>query len=319
MSSLCVVALDVGGTEIKAALLDTRARTLVTRREPTRREAGPDAVVDLILATVDELLTAAAASGHTVTAVGVVVPGVVDEETGTAVFSANLGWREVPLRRLLEGRTGLPVAFGHDVRAGGHAEHRLGAGRGVHDFLFVAIGTGIASAIMLKGRPYPGGGPIGEIGHLIVDPLGRRCRCGARGCLETVASATAVARRYRELASPATPLSTAEVAHRAAAGDPMATAVWGQAVEALVTALASCVTLLSPDVVIMGGGLAEAGDQLLRPLTETLSAALHFQRVPRLERAQLGDQAGCLGAGLLAWELTGASVDDGGGLRGVPS
>lgn len=319
MSSLCVAALDVGGTEIKAALLDAEAKALVTRRKPTRREAGPGAVVDLVLATVDELRTAAAASGRTVAAVGVVVPGVVDEEAGVAVFSANIGWRDVPLRQLLEGHTGLPVAFGHDVRAGGLAEHRLGAGRGVRDCLFVAIGTGIAGAIVLDGRPYAGRGPTGEIGHLIVDPHGRPCGCGARGCLETVASAAAVARRYRELASPAAPLSTAEVARRAATGDPAAAEVWGEAVAALVTALTSYVTLLSPDVVIVGGGLAEAGDQLLRPLAAALSAALHFQRVPRLVQAQLGDQAGCLGAGLLAWELTGVSVGDGGGLPEVPS
>jgi glucokinase len=232
-------------------------------------------------------------------AIGLVVPGVVDEAAGLAVFSANLGWRDLPLRDLLEERTGLPVAFGHDVRAGGLAEGALGAARGVRDFLFLALGTGVAGAAVLDGRPYAGGGYAGEIGHVVVEPGGRECGCGARGCLETVASAGAIAARYGHGAT------AAQVAARCAAGDPDARRVWREAVDALAGALAMYVGALAPAAIVVGGGLAEAGDQLLAPLGAALDERLTFQRRPRLCRAALGDQAGRLGAALLAWELAG--------------
>jgi glucokinase len=218
------------------------------------------------------------------------------------VFSANFGWRELPLRRLLEERTGLPVAFGHDVRAGGLGEGALGAARGVRDFLFLALGTGIAGAAVLDGRPYAGGGYAGEVGHVVVEPGGRRCGCGARGCLETVASARAIAERYGDEAT------AAQVAARCAGGEARACAVWSGAVAALADALAMYVSVLAPELIVVGGGLSEAGDQLLRPLDAALGERLTFHRRPRLRRAALGDQAGRLGAALLAWERAGVTA-----------
>jgi glucokinase len=191
VSRPCVIALDLGGTALKAGLVDPAGETLRALHRPSRRQEGPDAVVAGLLAAVDELRAEAEPA-----AVGLVVPGVVDEAAGVAVFSANFGWRELPLRALLEERTGLPVAFGHDVRAGGLGEGALGAARGVRDFLFLALGTGIAGAAVLDGRPYAGGGFAGEMGHVVVEPGGRACGCGARGCLETIASARAIAERY---------------------------------------------------------------------------------------------------------------------------
>jgi glucokinase len=295
----CVVALDVGGTSMKAALVDERHQVIASQRVPTERAGGPDAVVERIVATVADQHASATRRGLTVRGAGVVVPGIVDEERGIAVFSANLGWRDVPLRELVEKRVDVPVAFDHDVRAGGLAEGQLGAARGVRDYLFLPIGTGIAGAVVLDGQPYSGHGYAGEIGHMIVEPDGPVCGCGARGCLEAIAGAAGIAAGYERRTGRA--VETHALRELLDAGDPDARAVWQVAVEALATGLAAYATLLAPELVVVGGGLADAGDELLRPLGRELESRLTFQRRPRLVLAELGDQAGALGAALLAW------------------
>ncbi|MFE2015193.1 ROK family protein [Streptomyces sp. NPDC059491] len=297
----CVVALDVGGTCMKGALLDRALRPLHTVRRATPRRSGPEAVVEEIAAVLRALDGHAAGRTRAVRGAGVVVPGIVDEETRTAVHSVNLGWRDLPLGALLEEATGLHVALGHDVRAGGAAEGRLGAARGVRDAWFVPVGTGIAAALLCDGRALRAGGYAGELGHVVVDPGGAPCACGGRGCLEGVASAAAVAAAYEARTGRATG-GAAEVAAAVVAGDPDARVVWDRAVEALASALATAATLLAPEVVVVGGGLAESGGLLLDPLRAALARRLSFQRRPRVVRAALGDRAGCLGAGLAAWD-----------------
>lgn len=301
MDSSCVIAIDVGGTAIKAGLVDERGRLLIPRGTPTDQAGGADGVVAQLISICAELESAALGSGLRPLAVGVAVLGLVDDESGVAVLSANLGWRDVPMRAQLASKIELPIAFGHDVRAGGLAEAVLGAGRGVGDHLFLAIGTGVAGAIMTGGKPYLGTGHAGEIGHIVVDPDGAQCGCGGRGCLETVASARAIARRYAERSGERVP--AAEVANRLAAGDPEAAAVWDEAVDALASALATYVSLFAPERVVVGGGLAASGDFLLSALRTRLEQRLSFQHLPSLVPAELGEQAGCLGAGLLAWQL----------------
>ncbi|MBB0232981.1 ROK family protein, partial [Streptomyces calidiresistens] len=220
---------------------------------------------------------------------------------GVVRYAANLGWRDVPLGRLLAERlAGIPVAVGHDVRAGGLAEGLLGAGRGASRFLFVALGTGIAGAIGIEGRVEAGAhSGAGEIGHIVVRPDGPLCGCGQRGCLETLASASAVGRAWAAACGdPAA--DAADAARAVAAGDPRALRVWREAVDALADGLLTGITLLDPEVVIIGGGLARAGDLLLDPLRGALRERITFQHPPALVPAELGDAAGCLGAGLLA-------------------
>jgi glucokinase len=295
----CVVALDVGGTSMKAAVVDEELAVLASRRHPTGREIGPDAVLDRIFDAVQASLETARVHGVSVEAVGVVVPGIVDDAKGTAVLSANLGWRDVPLRALLSDRVGLPIGFGHDVRAGGIAESVVGAGRALGDFLFLAIGTGIAGAVMIDGEPYAQHGYAGELGHMVIDVNGLVCRCGGHGCLETVASAVAIAARYT--ARTGEEVEALDVCRRVEAGEVVAHEVWGEAVEALGAALAAYVGILAPAAVVVGGGLAEAGATLLDPLGAALDRRLTFQPRPRLLRAALGESAGALGAAVLAW------------------
>ena len=301
-----VVALDVGGTGMKCGLVSARGELLHAERHPTNAAAGGAAVVETILEVAAALAGKARADGLTPVAAGVAVPGVVDEEHGVAVWAANVGFRDVPLRDLVSDRLGLPAALGHDVRAGGVAEARLGAGAGQRHVLFVAIGTGIAAAHVVDGRAFAGAhGAAGELGHVIIRPGGPECGCGARGCLESVASASALARRYSELVG--STRSAAQAASAAAAGDPVAARAWGEVVDALADGLVLAQTLFDPAVVVIGGGLAEAGEQLLAPLADGVRARLTFQREPALVRAALGDAAGCVGAGLLGRDAVEAA------------
>ncbi|MEV1131515.1 ROK family protein [Agromyces sp. NPDC049794] len=297
-----VLAFDVGGTDTKSALIDRHGRVLGLRRTSTPRDATDPA--GAVVAALAELAGRHVADVPDVrpVAAGVSVPGLVDEVAGVGIFSSNLGWRDAPIRDLAEQALRLPVAFGHDVRAAGDAEHRLGAARGFGDVVVLAIGTGIAGALILDGRPYSGGGFAGELGHALSDPDGEPCTCGARGCLETIASAGAVARRYTAVSEIAVD-GAREVLDAALAGDAVAQRVWDDAVRALAEALARLVATVAPEAVVLGGGLAQAGPALFDPLGERLDALLSFHRRPALVRARLGDDAGLLGTALAARDL----------------
>ena len=284
-------------------MVDREGRVVSRLRRPTPpRDRGPDEVLAAILATVDEL-TAAAPGNAGVNGVGLVVTGIVDERRGLAVRSENVGWRDVPVRSLVERATGLPVGFGHDVRAGTLAEWRLGAGQGLQDLVFVPIGTGVSAGIVVQGRLVSGGGYAGEIGHVDLGH-GEPCACGGHGCMEAVASAAAISRRYA--AASGRPVSDArEVAERMAAGDPAARQVWADAMAALGLALAWTAAILAPEVILLGGGLARAGRPLFEPVGQALDRHLGAVRRPRLVPAALEDEAGVLGAALLAREVLG--------------
>ncbi len=292
-----VAAIDIGGTSIKSALVAEDLHVVHTLRTPTRRVDG---AVDVghIIELIEELRGKAGAA--TVVGVGVAAPGIIDERLGIARAAVNLGWRDLPLRDRLAAAAGIPVALGHDVRTGGLAEFTVGAATGVRNALFMPIGTGIAAAVLVDGHRLDADGYAGEIGHIVVDPGGQVCGCGTRGCLETVASAAFIARNYAERSGrPVT--RAAEVAAAVTTGDPDAVAVWDRAVEGLAAALTTAITLLAPEIVAIGGGLSESGDTLLTPLRASLEGRLRFQREPTLVRAALGDNAGCIGAGILAW------------------
>ncbi|HEY2280751.1 MAG TPA: ROK family protein [Streptosporangiaceae bacterium] len=318
-----VVACDVGGTGIKAGLVDAAGQVHHAVTVPTPvvdgdGDATAKAVLDRVAGLVDDLSALAAGVGGwgRPAGIGVVVPGLVDAAAGVARYAENLGWRDVPFGARLGEITGLPVAFDHDVRAAGAAEQQLGAGRGHRDVAFVPIGTGIAAALVLDGRPYAGGGWAGEIGHIDVGS-GLPCPCGSRGCLETVASAAAIARRYTERSGRSV-AGALDVAGRLGAdtgdgrpggGDADAQAVWDEAVDALAFVLAVTAAVAAPELIIIGGGLSGAGDVLLEPLRRGVAARVTPpQRHPELVRAVLGEQAGLLGAALLAWEKVGVTM-----------
>lgn len=302
-----VIAADVGGTMIKAMVVAADGQVIKRARVPTAARDGGAAVLAQLEDLGARLMRDARAAGAgRPAAFGLAVPGVVDEAAGVARSAANIGWRDVPLAGLLGRRLGLPVALCHDVRAAARAEARFGPAAGTSDFLLVQVGTGIAASLVLDGRPYPGRHALsGEIGHVAVAAAGgRRCGCGGTGCLETVASAAAVTRRYRELSGRAV-TGAARVTRLVTAGDPAARRAWDEAVGALAGALAWCQGVLDPGLVVIGGGLSRAGPVLLEPLTRELSGLLTVQRMPRLAASALGDGAGCVGAALAARSAAG--------------
>jgi glucokinase len=296
-----VAAVDVGGTRIKAALVTAACDTLAAVTTPTPKDIAAD-IGGAVHAAVTELLALAAHDDRPARLVGcgVVVPGLVDELRGVGVYSVNLGWRDLPIRDLVSSVLGVPTVVGHDVRAGLLAETRLGVARGARHALFLPIGTGIAGALLLDGAVISADGRAGELGHLVIDPAGPPCGCGATGCLEVIASAAAIEREYA--ARTGHPASSEEVAAGASAGDPVAAAVWSRAVAALAQAIVATVTITGVDLVLIGGGLAESGAALLDPLRADVAGRLTLHRPPRLEKAAYGERAGCLGAACLAWD-----------------
>lgn len=302
-SGECVLALDVGGTTIKAGIADATGIFVHRTRRDTRRDAGVEAVINAITVVAEELVGTAGDLGYDPLAAGVVVPGIVDEERGVAVDASNIGWRDVPLRMMLQDRLRLPVYVGHDVRAGALAEGRLGAARGCRNFAFLPIGTGIGGAWVIDGRPYSGAHyAAAEVGHIIVRPGGDRCVCGRVGCLETLASASAIARRYGALSGRVV-AGAADVADLVQSGDPVADRVWNDATDALADALLTVNTMLDPESIVVGGGLSHAGELLLGPLRQRLGDLSSPFSFPALVHASLGDEAGCMGAALYALDL----------------
>ena len=299
---------DVGGTDIKSALCDDAGNLLGIHRVPTRRGTADPAgtLVDQLRGLGHEMMAQTPLLRPE--AVGLLVCGIVDEEQGLGVFSANLGWRDAPLRDMAARAFGLPVGFGHDVAMAGAAELQFGAGASlgskVRNAVMLVIGTGIAAALFADGRPVSAGGYAGELGHAAV-PGGLDCPCGAHGCLETLGSAGAIAKRYAQ-ASGTQVHGAREVLQAMDAGDPVAAAIWDEAVEAIAFSIAQLCASVAPETVIIGGGLAQAGEALLEPLRRAVRRRLSYQREPLIVPARLGADAGLRGAFLKASEALGS-------------
>lgn len=296
MTGSLVVAVDVGGTTMKGALVDD-GQVLQRRETPTRAPDGP-AVSFGVLETLIESLLEAASPGREVAGIGVAVPGTVDEKAGRVLWAENLDWRDLAVRDRLAARFNLPVGFGHDVRTAALAEWRLGAGRGREELAYLSIGTGIAAALVAEDRLLTGGGWAGEIGHGGVHG-GAPCACGGYGCAETYASSAGMVRRYHEVAG-AIVTGSDEVLARAERGDPIAREVWDAGVDRLGELVAALVRVLGMPAVVVGGGMANAGEALLNPLRERAASYLTYHPLPEIVAAELGADAGIRGAGLLA-------------------
>jgi len=286
-----VVAVDVGGTSIKGGRADSSLAFESVVERPTPQGGVVDDLVAALVAFVRELRS------EDVAAVGVVVPGAVGD--GVVRYAANLPLRDTDLRALLTAELAMPVAVAHDVTAAAEAE---AAAAGTPDLLFVALGTGVAAANVRDGRADRGAtGQAGELGHVVVVPDGEPCACGNRGCVEVYASAASIARRYAQL----TGTSDVDARHVAQAveTDHQAAVVWGDAVEALAAGIAAATMLLDPPVVVLGGGLSGAGDQLLEPVRKAVAERCTWRSTPPVQLSVLGAAAGRFGAARLALEL----------------
>ncbi|MFJ5779864.1 ROK family protein [Streptomyces sp. NPDC093094] len=297
-NSSSIVAIDVGGTTIKAARLTSQGTAEETLRLPTPVKEGPGVVLDAVAETA-----AALVRPHTA-AIGLCAPGLVDSASGTVRFAANLQLRDAPLVRLVTERTGLPVTLEHDVRAAALAEHRLGRGKELRDLFVVVLGTGVAAGIISGGQLIRGAQSMaGEFGHMTVRQGGELCDCGQRGCVEAYTGARAVVRRYNRTGRQAQ--TAADVTARLET-DHAAARIWDEATDALGRALAGTTVLLDPQMIVLAGGMAAAGHLVLQPVRKALAENLAWRSAPPIEVSPLGAGAGLLGAALHAAETTGA-------------
>jgi glucokinase len=307
------IGVDIGGTKVAAGVVDETGGVLALVRRPTPGEdvAGTE---DAIAESVAEL-----AERYEVVAVGIGAAGWIANDRATVLFSPHLAWRDEPLKAALVDRIGLPVTVENDANAAAWAEYRYGAARGERVVACVTLGTGIGGGLVVSGVLYRGAfGVACEWGHMAVVPDGRRCACGNRGCWEMYASGTALARDARELAEvspvaahrllqlvdgdPAA-LTGTDVTAAAREGDPAAVEIFTAMGRWLGRGIASLAAIIDPSVVVIGGGVSEAGDLLLAPAREAFGATLTgrgFRPAAPIRIAALGPDAGLIGAADLA-------------------
>ncbi|MER5641486.1 ROK family protein [Kitasatospora sp. NPDC002227] len=300
-----VAAVDIGGTKIAVGLVASDGTLLATTRRPTPADADGETVLKALLDGLDEL------AGHPqwagARAVGIGSAGPVDTAEGT-VSPVNIpGWRGFPVVRRVAGHLGgrLPVVLTGDGIAIAAAEHRFGAARPYDNALCMVVSTGVGGGLVLGGALHSGRtGNAGHIGHISVDLNGELCPCGARGCLERLASGPAIARHALALGwrPGGADDSAAAVAVAARAGDAAALAAYDRAGQALAAGIAATATLVELDAVVIGGGVAQAGELLFSPLRRHLStyAALPFTHHLAVHQAHLGPDAGLIGAAAAA-------------------
>ncbi|MFD6311754.1 ROK family protein [Streptomyces nigra] len=300
-----VAALDIGGTKIAGALVDGHGTIAVRAQRPTPAQEDGETVMRAVEEVVQEL--AASSLWGQVTTLGIGSAGPVDASAGT-VSPVNVpGWRGYPLvRRVREATGGLPVELIGDGVAITAAEHWLGAAQGHDNALCMVVSTGVGGGLVLGGRLHPGPtGNAGHIGHISVDLDGDLCPCGARGCVERIASGPNIARRALDAGwrpGPDGDTSAAAVAAAAREGDPVAVASFERAARALAAGIAATATLVEIDIAVIGGGVGKAGDVLFTPLRKALAdyATLSFVQRLTVAPARMGTDAGLVGAAAAA-------------------
>jgi glucokinase len=312
------VAIDLGGTQVRVALADRELNLTGIIKEPADHSNGPRGIVHQVARMFETSL------GETGTARGAVQRGVVaspgplDTSTGIVYGAPNMpGWEdEVPLKEMAEETFGFPIKPVNDANVAAAGEFRRGAGRGTRNMVYLTVSTGIGGGVIIEGRLLEGTrGMAGEIGHITIDMHGPVCNCGNIGCLEALASGTNIGRRFREALNAGEQSAVSgwldgrqataiDVSRGAAEGDPLASRIWSDCMTALGFGVVSCIHIFNPDIVVLGGGVTNAGDAVFDPVRDVVRR--HTMPLPRqgveIVRAQLRDNAGLYGAASLAVE-----------------
>ena len=309
------IGIDVGGTNVKIALVDDSGKIIYSNSVPTRAEMGYEYTVNNIKQAIYDLLKETKLEAKEIEGIGFGFPGQVDYKSGVVRLAPNIpGWVDVPIAKMIEDEFHIPTRVDNDVRCAALGELKYGAGKGCENLICITVGTGIGSGLIVNGKLVRGASnAAGEIGHIKLQIHdGPICGCGDTGCMEAFASGPAIvamaeeyilggkSTKYREMANGGdiTPFIVAEAAK---AGDPVARRIFSRIGENIGIGMASVVNLLNPEKIIIGGGVADAGDILLDPLKDTLKkramkiAGETVEVVP----AQLGNTAGVIGASLL--------------------
>jgi glucokinase len=314
-----IVGVDLGGTSLRALAVNGRNEILAMEKIPTNKAQRPSRLISDIAGVVEEAIRTAGLKTREVRGVSVGAPGPTDPVRGIVHKAPNLGWHEVPLASELRSLLRVPVVVDNDVHVGGIGEHALGAGRGAQDMLAIFVGTGIGGAIISKGRLYDGSsGGAGEIGHMVIAVDGPLCGCGHRGCVEALASRTAMEREVRAEIKKGRKsvvlkimrdthherMTSSIVVKALKKNDKVVRRVMQNAQHYLGILVANVVNLLDPDRVVVGGGINERlGEEFVGPIRAT--AYEYFLRPKDVHRVRivggtLGDNAGALGAVVLA-------------------
>lgn len=305
------IGIDLGGTNIKGALVDDQGQIILRRAIPTAAEEGPRAVIERIRQLITEL--AAGQNPSEVEGIGVGIPGQPEAETGLVLYAPNLKWQNVPLGQELRRYFDYPVYMDNDANAAALGEFLYGAGQGSHNMVAVTIGTGIGAGIIIEGKLYRGSAwSAGELGHTVVLPGGPPCSCGNQGCLETLTAGPALLRlagdKIKQGQSTAlagyNSLEARDIFWEAQTGDKAASEIISEMAYYLGIGIANIINILNPDRVVVGGGVAQAGDILFKPLKEWINKqALPIPaKTTQIVPALLGNDAGSIGAASLVFK-----------------
>ncbi len=310
------VGVDLGGTKILTAVVSADGTPSGSNKLRTEAESGAEAVTERIVASVGATLESAGVSGDDVAAVGVGSPGPLDPDNGVILTTPNLGWNEFPLRQRLEDALGWPVYVDNDVKVGTFGEVRFGAGKGCHSVVGIFVGTGVGGGIVLKGRIHHGASRnAAEIGHHVILAGGPRCGCGVRGCLEALTSRTAIVRELRrghergmksslgKYLKKGKKIGSGELREAYDQGDRLTRRVMHDAAEYLGIGIANMLNVISPQRVVLGGGVMEAfGDVLLDRISDAVRRNCFkvASAATEIVLAKLGDDAGVVGAAEMA-------------------
>ena len=318
-----VIGVDMGGTKILSAVIDAEGNILGTAKVPTKADKGASEVIDRIADCVQKAIDKSGVASDSIQAIGIGAPGPLDPETGIVIFAPNLGWRDVHLKTELETRTGFPTFVDNDVNVGTLGEHVYGAGQGVQNVVGIFVGTGIGGGIILQGELFHGASKTaGEIGHIIVKAGGPRC--GTRGCLEAIASRTAMTKQFQKailkkgkksVISELTggdlgAIRSGVLAKAIRLNDKLTLKVFKKVTKYLGIGIGSIVNFLNPEMIILGGGVVEALDDTF---LDDIRAAAEKYALPntlsgvQIVPAKLGDNAGILGAAALARQRSEAA------------
>jgi glucokinase len=309
------IGIDLGGTSIKGGVCDEHGTLLAQDTIATEAQRGVEHVLARLAALINDLPARAALDSSEIAAVGVGAPGPLSQETGVVHNAPNLpGWVNIPLRQRLAAATGRPVVIENDANAAAFGEFIAGAGRNVSSLVMLTLGTGIGGGIVLDGRVWRGcDGAGAEIGHLVLVPGGRPCPCGQQGCFERYASANAVAERLVEAIQAGAPCrlkADVDAGHaldardvlQATANDALARRIWDETCHYLALGCVSLERIISPERIVLAGGLINAGEQLLAPVRSEFQR-LRWHLTPvcvEIVLATLGTDAGTIGAAALA-------------------
>ena len=314
---LPILAIDLGGTKIITAIISNKGQMIAREYCLTLADEGPQSVINRILSAIDHLLSLRNMESSKLGSISIASAGVIDLDRGVITSSPNLpGWHNIPLRDIIKERYGVNTFLINDADAAALGEHHFGAGKGVNNLIYLTVSTGIGGGIIINGRLYTGlCGSAGEIGHMTIDVNGPKCNCGNIGCLETLASGTAVAKEAIRRISQGERSSLTEIVEgkienitaeevslAAQGGDSLALEVISKAATYLGAGMVNIVNIFNPEMIIVGGGMAKMGDLLLNPAKQVVrerAFSLPAQAV-RIVLAQLGDDAGVLGAAIFA-------------------